>query len=981
MMEPYLDRLESYFSLLRPGLPANCVGVTPLPGEADQNFRLRLSDGQRLLLKISPSDTPAAAISFQQAILTHLRSKSLPFATPHYLGAGETKQGAPLSLLSYIEGRLLDEVNPRTPALFRSWGQTCGHLSRALADFDHPYAHRDYRWDPLRSQHSRELQRYLTPAQTELTDYFYGRLARLDFSQLRRSVNYNDAHEHNLLVDGGDHITGVVDFGDALYTATICELAIACAYAGMRLPDPLAAMREVITGYHSVFPLHEAEIAVLFDLIAARLLLTVTAAAEGSHLHPTNEYLTISAAPAWSLLQQLRPVHPSLARAHFRVAAGFTAHPNWQIFHDWATGAQDELTPLTPLEDVRTINMDLSVGSKVLGNNRNFTHLPTFVTRLRRYLEDQDAQIGTGGYAEVRPFYTTDDFRSEGNQGPRWRSVHLGLDFWTREPGLPIVAPLDGTVHSCGYEAPPCSYGNTIILRHEPRPGLVFYTLYGHLSDCSLEHIRAGSQVKRGELLATVGGKDVNGGWPPHLHFQVMLEVFDNSADFPGVAYPEEREVWLGLCPDPRTLVPHPLPQEKEPSQPAEQLVTARRKLLGGSLSISYRRPLQMLRGSMQYLYDTNGRRYLDTVNNVAHVGHEHHRVVRAAQQQLGVLNTNTRYLHPTIVEFARALTATLPDELSVVHFVNSGSEANELALRMAATVSGTRHTLAMEMGYHGNTTRTIEVSSYKFARRGGEGRPAETSLLPLPDQLRGRNLDPTPHLPEHKCSFISESILSCGGQLPLPEGYLDTVYRHVRERGGICIADEVQTGIGRIGSHFYAFELQGVVPDIVTIGKPIGNGHPLGAVVCTRDVADAFNTGMEYFNTFGGNPVSSATGLEVLRVVAEERLQQRAADMGGYLTGLLLNLQSRHPIIADVRGHGLFLGFELCGNDFAPATAQADYLKERMRELGFLMSTDGPHENVMKIKPPLCFTRDNAELLVEYIDRVLAEDGMQLRS
>ena len=946
----------------------------------DENYRLTTSRGESYLLKVSPPHARLEELDFQREMMDHLAGAGLPFATPIVVERHlvETPEGPRyVRLHNWIEGRILDEVSPRSPTLWRSWGETCGHLSRALADFDHPAAHRNYKWDPVRAPDNREATTFFNHDQKKLAEYFFDRLDGLEFSDLRHSVNYNDAHEHNLVVGPDNRVCGVVDFGDAVYTATVCELAIACAYAGMGQPDPLEVFREVVTGYHSIFPLEERETAVLFDLIAARLLLTVTTAAVNAREEPENVYLQVSEAPAWLLLNQLRTVHPVLALAHLRTAAGFSAHPAWGEYHAWASSVQ--LDPLLLLGNARLTAMDLSVGSTDLGPNRNFEHLPTFITHVRRHLEDTGSDVGIGGYGETRPVYTTDDFASTGNHGPRWRSVHLGLDFWTRNAGSPVLAPLPGVVHSAGVDTTAGGYGNTILLAHNPRPGLTFYTLYGHLSADSLEEMGAGTQVRGGQEIAHIGGPGENGGWPPHLHFQVMLDVLGNQADFPGVAYPEEATVWLGLCPDPRTLLAVSVPGEADPPDTAADLLARRRERLGYSLSVSYQRPLQVLRGARQYLYDATGRRYLDTVNNVAHVGHEHPRVTEAARRQAGVLNTNSRYLHPLIVEFAEALTATLPAELSVVHFVNSGSEANELALRMAEAVTGHRKVMALEMGYHGNTTRTVDVSSYKFDRRGGRGRPPQTCLLPLPDLLRGMHLDPTPFLPPESTSFIGESILSCGGQQPLPDGYLPTVYRHVRASGGICIADEVQTGLGRVGSHYWSFELQGVIPDIVTIGKPLGNGHPLGAVVCTPAVAESFANGMEYFNTFGGNPVSSAVGLAVLNVIREEGLMERARDVGDHLTTLLRALQQDFPLIADVRGPGLFLGVELCGGDLTPATPPAAYLKNRMRELGFLMSTDGPHDNVLKIKPPLCFDRGNAEMLIDYLRRVLTEDGCRI--
>ena len=948
--------------------------ITRLPGEVNENYHLLTITGQEYLLKVSHPDPSLE--SFRHDILRHLHAAALPFATPrevHRRTVNLEDGPRTVTLFSWLDGKLVADRSPRTPTLLYSWGATCGELSRALVSFDHSLARRAYHWDPLQVIDRWDGSQF-NKKEKLLAEYFYTRLSTRDFSTLRHTINYNDAHERNLLVGLQGTITGVLDFDDACYTATVCELAIACAYAGMDMPDPLGAMRQVVAGYHAIYPLQEDELTALYDLVSARLLLTVTAAAQNRQLHPENSYLTVSEASAWALLGRLRELHPILAEAHFRVAAGLPAHPQWQAYHDWCKVADP--TSLMLFAESHLIPLDLSTGSVTLGLNRNFEHLPTFTTHIRRHLKDQQADIAVGGYGEARPVYTTDAFRSTGNSGLRWRSVHLGLDFWTRRADTPVICPLDGTVHSCGTDPTPGGYGTTIILRHEPTPSLTFYTLYGHLSRCSLQHIRAGSQVQSGELLATTGDPEVNGGWPPHLHFQVMLDLLGNTVDFPGVAYPEDRSVWLGLCPNPRTLIPTGLPAEIPHPHTNAGILERRKQVLGRSLSVSYHQPLQIVRGAGQYLYDPSGRRYLDTVNNVAHVGHQHPRVVAAARTQLGLLNTNSRYLHPTIVELAERLTATLPPELSVVHFVNSGSEANELALRMAEAGTGTRRTLAMAMGYHGNTSRTIEVSQYKFDRRGGSGKPAHTELLPLPDMLRGTGLDPTPQLPQQQASFIHESILSCGGQLTLPEGYLAEVYTHVRARGGLCIADEVQTGLGRVGTYYWAFETQGVVPDIVTIGKPFGNGHPLGAVVCTPAVADAFAGGMEYFNTFGGNPVSCAVGLVVLDVVREEGLQERARTVGAYLADLLRTLQSDQPLVADVRGQGLFLGVELCGPDLAPAAAPASYVINRMRELGFLMSTDGPHDNVLKIKPPLCFTRENAELLVVYLDRVLREDG-----
>ena len=424
------------------------------------------------------------------------------------------------------------------------------------------------------------------------------------------------------------------------------------------------------------------------------------------------------------------------------------------------------------------------------------------------------------------------------------------------------------------------------------------------------------------------------------------------------------------------------------------EILRLRERYLGRALSISYREPLKIVRGEGQYLFDEEGRAYLDCVNNVCHIGHCHPRVVDAAAGQMATLNTNTRYLHDHLVEYARRLAETMPGDLEVCFFVCSGSEANELALRLARSATGRRDVIVVEGAYHGNTTGLIEISPYKFEGPGGEGRPAHVRVAPMPDGYRGtyRYGDPESATRyaaavadeiagaradgREIAAFFCESMLGCAGQIVLPDGYLHEAYEHVRKAGGVCVADEVQVGFGRVGSHFWAFETQGVVPDIVTLGKPIGNGHPIGAVVTTRRVAEAAHTGMEYFNTFGGNPVSCAVALAVLDVIEEEGLQARAAEVGAHLKAGLMSLAARHAMIGDVRGLGLFLGIELVreAESLTPATREAAEAIELMKERGVLLSTDGPFENVIKIKPPLVFSRENADELVAVLDEVLGE-------
>ena len=414
----------------------------------------------------------------------------------------------------------------------------------------------------------------------------------------------------------------------------------------------------------------------------------------------------------------------------------------------------------------------------------------------------------------------------------------------------------------------------------------------------------------------------------------------------------------------------------------------ARHDHLSPNLSLAYRTPLHIVRGHLQYLYDADGREYIDAVNNVAHVGHCHPRVVEAGQRQMALLNTNTRYLHSHVVRYAERLCATLPEPLRVCFFVNSGSEACDLALRLARTHTRSRGTVVIDGAYHGNSSELVRISPYKYDGPGGEGQPEYVRKIATPDVYRGWNeeagvgeaIEDLALAGHQKPTFIAESLMGSCGQIVFPDGFLDDAFQHTRAAGGVCIADEVQVGFGRVGTHFWGFETQGVVPDIVVMGKPMGNGHPIGAVVTTPDIAASFNNGMEYFSTFGGNPVSCAIGMAVLDVIHDEGLQERAAHVGDHLRQGFRDLASHYALIGDVRGLGLFIGVELvCDRaTLAPAPDATAYVCNRLRELGILVSVDGPRRNVLKIKPPLVFSDANVAHFVEMLDRILGEDPAQ---
>ncbi len=423
-----------------------------------------------------------------------------------------------------------------------------------------------------------------------------------------------------------------------------------------------------------------------------------------------------------------------------------------------------------------------------------------------------------------------------------------------------------------------------------------------------------------------------------------------------------------------------------------DETLRKRQLLAGKNLGLAYDEPLKLVKGRMQYVFDDSGRRYLDAYNNVPHVGHCHPRVVEAAGRQMAELNTNTRYLSDHFTDYAEALIATMPPDLDTCFFLNSASEANELAVRMARTYTNRKDMIVTASAYHGHTSTLIDLSPYKHDGPGGCGAPDWVHKVPIADDFRGEFRAGDPALAtkyarqvadkisdmqaeeREPAAFITESYPSVGGQIIFPDGYLTQAYAHVREAGAICIADEVQTGYGRTGHDFYAFATQGVSPDIVVLGKPIGNGFPLAALVTRKTIADKFANGMEFFSTFGGNTVACAVGKTVLAVVQEENLQSHAQAVGDVLLKGLHELKDNHEIIGDVRGRGLFLGVELVQDpvslDAAPDAT--NLVVNRMKEAGVLIGTDGPLHNVLKIRPPMPFDAANAETLLSILDDTL---------
>ena len=988
-----------------------------LPGEYDDNFHLTAADGRAFVLKVMHPAREPSFIDLQCKALVHLAEHAPQLPLPRVLSnrGGELFSEITAAdgskrlvwLLSFLKGTVLAKVRPHAPELLRNVGRFLGEMDAALQSFEHPASHRELKWDSSRVGWIREYIQEIEDAERRaLVEKFlalYEEEVAPRLPRLRRSVIYGDANDYNVLVSGPwpqpRQVAGVIDFGDMHHGLTVSEAAIAAAYSILGKTNPLKAATEVVAGYHGEFPLNEEEVAALLPLMTARLAVSVVNSAHRKKVKPKDAYVTVSEEPGWKAVEQLAKIHPRFAHYTFRAACGMTPVPKAEKIRRWLLAKGKSAASILDV-DLRTspsLVFDLGVGALLLGADPSAAETPALTEKISGAMKRAGVRVGVGRYNEARPLYSSPRFGNADNPVEERRTIHLGIDLFVA-PGTGLRAPLEGVVHILANNKNPQDYGPLVILRHETGDSEEFFTLYGHLTTQTLGRLKVGQRVARGQEFARVGTPEENGGWAPHGHFQIILDLLDLGADFPGVAYASQRVVWTSLSPDPNLLLGIPAERFPAPEPDSQETLEKRRALLGKNLSISYERPLKIVRGWMQYLYDDTGRAYLDVYNNVPLVGHSHPRVVRAAQEQLALLNTNTRYLHDNVNRYAERLVQKLPEPLRVCFFVNSGSEANELALRLARAHTGHEDMIVLEHAYHGHTNALIDISPYKFNGPGGRGKKPWVHVAPLADDYRGlyRRGDKESgakyarHVEEillrarsegrGVAAYIAETLPSVGGQIVFPPGYLREVYKHVRVAGAVCIADEVQVGFGRLGTHFWGFETQGVVPDIVVLGKPIGNAFPLAAVVTTKEIAASFASGMEFFSTFGGNPVACAAGLALMDVLEEEKLQENALRVGTHLNDRLQELQQRHELIGDVRGSGLFLGVDLVldRSTREAAALQASYVVNRLREFGILTGTDGPHHNVIKLRPPLVFTEKDAELFVKTLDAILPEDSAQ---
>ncbi|MFW8593858.1 aminotransferase class III-fold pyridoxal phosphate-dependent enzyme [Cribrihabitans neustonicus] len=974
-----------------------------LDGEYDLNFLAEGADGSGYILKAMRPGCDPALVDMQIAALDHIRARNAALPLPRVI---RTLDGTAMAELqdedgqprlvwvqSRLPGRCYAKAAPKTLALIREAGAVLGGTTAALADFRHEGLAREFKWDLMQAGWINDRAECIAdPARQGIIERICADFAKLEpvLAALRKQAIHNDANDYNLLVTGELseplHISGLIDLGDMCAAPRVCDLAIAAAYAVLDHPEPEAALAALVAGYHDAYPLTAAEVDLIWPLLRMRLAVSVVNSTLMAAETLDDPYVTISQAPAWRFLEE-DSVNTGLINARLRAACGLPVAEGADRVLAFLETERGNFAPLMG-QDLSDVPMgSLSVENATWPQNP--FHMP--LEEAARVGEEFGTGVWLGYYNEPRLIYAEPAFRKGPWKASSRRTVHIAVDGFA-PAGTPLHAPLEGTVFAVENRDSHLDYGGVIILHHETPDGDAFFTLYGHLDPECCTRLAPGDRMAKGAAFCRLGDATQNGGWAPHVHFQLALSTEGMEADWPGVADPDELELWHALCPNPAPLLN--LPDAKTRYQPADKtaVMEGRRAHFAANLSLTYSDPVMLLRGWKHHLFDEWGRPYLDAYNNVPHVGHAHPRIQAVAADQLKRMNSNTRYLHPAQVAFAEKILSKMPDHLEVCFFVNSGTEANELALRLARAHTGAKGMVAPDHGYHGNTTGAVDISAYKFNQPGGPGQPDWVELVEVADDYRGsfRRDDPAraqkfadfvdPAIARLQAKghgvagFIAETFPSVGGQIIPPKGYLPAVYQKIRAAGGVCIADEVQTGLGRLGEYYFGFEHQGASPDIVVLGKPIGNGHPIGVLVTTRAIAESFAKGPEFFSTFGGSTLSCRIGKEVLDIVDDECLQDNARRQGKALLEGLKELQARHRAIGDVRGMGLFLGVELIESDGSEATTLCFYVKNRMREHRILIGSEGPKDNILKIRPPLTIESADTEMLLEVLGRVLSE-------
>ena len=930
-----------------------------LGSQQDLNYRVDSARG-RFVLKVCRGDYALSELQAQHAGLKYLAEHSA-IKVPRVIAANNGEdllalhangEAVHVRLLEYIDGQPLTDFDHLGQDVVAGFGRLCGEMDLALAGFDHPGLERTLQWD---ARHANALINHLLPViSDEQQRAAIGAAAERAERHLRPLLDklpvqaiHMDITDDNVVwqrdVQRHWQLQGVIDFGDLVRTWRITDLSVTCAALLHHADGDPFVILPAVKAYYAVNPLHYEELQALWPLIVARAAVLVLSGEQQVSVDPGNTYSRDNLSHEWEIFRVATSVPLALMEAAILTAVGQSLPGVENI----------QFAPLLPgLVGREFALIDLGVLSPHFeAGNWEQQGID------QRLLAEAATVHGLAAtrYGQYRLSRTRPDSATEPDTFPLHVELHV-------PPGTDVQAPFagalgqtaDGALRLDGPQFSVRLWGVT------PFPG----------PDAALDH---------GQRIGTVSGP---------LLVQLCRAA---ELDAPLFCTPSRARAWQALCPSPATLLG--LACDAEPELDAQTLLARRDASFARTQKHYYVDPPRIERGWRNHLIDMHGRSYLDMLNNVAVLGHGHPRMAAVAARQWSLLNTNSRFNYAAVAEFSERLLKLAPKGMDRVFLVNSGSEANDLAIRLAWAYSGGRDMISVLEAYHGWTVGADAVStSIADNPKALESRPDWVHPVTAPNTYRGefRGPDSAPDyvrsvehhlrkLAEQKrqlAGFICEPVYGNAGGISLPAGYLQKVYALVRAQGGVCIADEVQVGYGRMGKFFWGFEDQGVVPDIITMAKGMGNGQPLGAVITRREIAEALEAEGYFFSSAGGSPVSCQIGMAVLDVMEEEKLWENVQVVGDHFKARLEALIDKHPLVGAVHGSGFYLGLELIRNrqTLEPATAETALLCDRLRELGIFMQPTGDDLNILKIKPPMVTSRQSVDFFVDMLDRVLTE-------
>ncbi|WP_339524618.1 aminotransferase [Pseudomonas sp. EL_65y_Pfl2_R96] len=930
-----------------------------LGSQQDLNYRVD-SDQGRFVLKICRGDYSALELQAQHAGLKHLAEHpgvQVPRVIPARNGADLLSldvggQAVHVRLLDYIDGQSLTHLDHLSHSVVAGFGRLCGEMDLALTGFDHPGLERTLQWD---ARHANALIAHLLPVikddqqrkrMAEKAEQAERHLQPL-VNKLPVQAIHMDVTDDNVVWQRDAQrqwqLQGVIDFGDLVRTWRITDLSVTCAALLHHADGDPFYILPAVRAYHAVNPLQHEELLALWPLIVARSAVLVLSGEQQVSIDPGNEYSRDNLTHEWEIFRVATSVPLALMEAAILSTVGQSL-----------PGIDSEgFAPLLPSLVGREFAL-IDLG--VLSPHFEAGNWEQQGIDLRLLTEAAAAHgLAASRYGQYRLSQTRPDSASEPDTFP----LHVALQV---PDGTAVEAPFAGVIHI---------QGENLLQLDGPELSV---RLWGVTPS-----VRSGAALVKGQVLGSVSGP---------LSVQLCRSA---QLDAPLFCTPTRAAAWQALCPSPAALLG--LACDAQEELDPQTLLARRDASFARSQKHYYVDPPRIERGWRNHLIDMQGRSYLDMLNNVAVLGHGHPRMAAVAGRQWSLLNTNSRFHYAAIAEFSERLLKLAPDNMDRVFLVNSGTEANDLAIRLAWAYSGGRDMLSVLEAYHGWSVAADAVStSIADNPQALSSRPDWVHPVTAPNTYRGefRGPDSAPDYVrsvEHNLAkiagqkrqlagFICEPVYGNAGGISLPPGYLKHVYALVRAQGGVCIADEVQVGYGRMGKFFWGFEEQGVVPDIITMAKGMGNGQPLGAVITRREIAEALEAEGYFFSSAGGSPVSCRIGMAVLDVMEEEKLWENAQVVGGYFKERLEALIDRHPLVGAVHGSGFYLGVELIRNreTLEPATEETTALCDRLRELGIFMQPTGDYLNILKIKPPMVTSRQSVDFFVDMLSKVLEE-------